>query len=364
MSAIIDSFMNSGFDFIDILIVGGISFAGYKLLLSRSNNKTGSQSSSSIKSVVNRSEHIKNTESSNFETAPVRKNPNNIKHLEDIKISLETLSILYSRIVFLNVFHSGYKKIALMRSDLAFLENEEWTSEQLKYYVDYVINMDFSDSVPSIKDAIERMCTFTTNFYDEILDEVFGKVDSSHSGMKSAFIMPPDKKIEQQTRVKSAILPLFSDAIQSFDLSSRMQAYLRKDKQKFDKSTSKDFDWGFVAKHFGHGLIAGISPVAGVPMILKNMFGEIEASKNKQQFINDYIKNVDECLTNFDAIGTMLHTASAKASDYCLGRSQELHSNSIFFVCSKLDAQGVNLAPVCRAIVDLVAEINKELAEG
>lgn len=358
MSAILEAFNHAGFDFVDVLIVGGllgsIGFAGHKLK-SRNNYK------SSPNVDVSQSKDIQIVDKKLVELGAAKNNPNNSKNLTNIKAALDKVSVIYSRMIYAHLVNSGFKNISTMRQELEPLWSvEQWSAEQLKYYIDYVNNMDFSDSIPSVKESIGNSCSFITECYEEYINEIFQNVDIKYSSMKSAFALPADKKIEHQTRTKSVVMPLFVDAMQSFDLSMRAQSYIRQGKPQFDKFTSTDVDWGSMLRNFGGGAFAAVNPIVGVPMLLANWFGESEADKKKKQFIDDYLQKVDECRKSFDDTAPILHTASVKAADYCLGRSQELHINAIFFVCSKLNTEGADLTAVCRAIVDKVSQLDKE----
>lgn len=364
MSAIIEAINNAGFDFIDLLIIsgvlGGIGFAGRKLLSKKDSN----ENNYSVKPNVDDISHYKDTQRADRKPAEqltVKTNPHNQKHLEKIKLALDKVSVIYSRMIYSHLLNSGFKNISAMRQQLEPLWNTtDWTNEQLKYYINYVNGMDFSDSMPNVKEAIETTSLYMTDCYQELLDDVFKKVNVKYMSMKTAFDLPTDKKIEQQMRIKSVIMPLFADSMQSFDTAMRLQAYTRQNKQQFDNCTSGDFDWGSALRMFSSGFMAGAHPLVGVPMFLKNLAGESESSKRKQQSIDDYLQKIDECVTTLNNTAPMLHVASVKAADYCLGRSQELHINTIFFVCSKLDTEGADLAAACRSIVDKVALLDEE----
>lgn len=286
---------------------------------------------------------------------------NNKKYLAKIKSSLDEISILYSRVIYSHIFDSGFNSISPMRKELEpFWKSQNYTNEQVAYYINYVNNMDFSNGVGNIKNAIEETGIYITDCYQNLLDDVFRGLNSKYNGMKSAFVIPVDKKIEQQTKIKFFIMPLFNETFQSFDVASKVQISLRQNKRQYDSSLSNDMDLGNMAKHFGNGVMVGVNPLIGVPMFLKGMFGDVEATKNKQQFIDNYLEAVDQCVKALDGATPMLHRASVKAADYCLGRSQELHGNAIYFVCSKLDEQGADLKATCRAVVDHLTKLNKE----
>lgn len=364
MSAIIEAFNQAGFDFIDVLIIGGVlggvTFAGRKLLSSKNNSEKNVNPQQTL-DVVTKSNNIQVIDNTSVERPVIKNNPNNQKYLANIKSSLDKLPTIYSRMIYSYMINQGFKNISTMRQDLEPLwKVEQWTPEQLKFYINYVNSMDFSDSIPSIKDGIENTCSFITECYEEYLNDIFQNIDVKYTNMKSAFILPTDKKIEHQTRTKSVIAPLFVDTLQSFDMSIRTQSHVRHGKPQFDSFTSTDFDWGSFLKNFGGGALAVANPFIGVPMILANIFGETEAAKKKQAFIDDYLQKVDECRKGFDDTAPILHAASVKAADYCLGRSQELNVNAVFFVCSKLDAEGVDLKTVCRSIVDKISQLDKE----
>lgn len=286
---------------------------------------------------------------------------NNKKYLAKIKSSLDEISILYSRVIYSHIFFTGFNRILPMRKELEpFWKSENYTNEQVAYYVNYVNSMDFSSGIENIKNAVDETGVYMTDCYQNLLDDVFRGLNSKFNGMKSAFVIPMDKKIEQQTKIKFFIMPLFNESFQSFDVASKVQMSLRQNKRQYDASLSNDMDLGNMAKHFGNGVMVGVNPLIGVPMFLKGIFGDVEATKNKQQFIDNYLEAVDQCVKALDGTTPMLHRASMKAADYCLGRSQELHSNAIYFVCSKLDEQGADLKATCRAVVDHLAKLNKE----
>lgn len=286
---------------------------------------------------------------------------NNKKYLAKIKSSLDEISILYSRVIYSHIFDSGFNSISPMRKELEpFWKSQNYTNEQVAYYINYVNKMDFSNGVGNIKNAIEETGIYITDCYQNLLDDVFRGLNSKYNGMKPAFVIPVDKKIEQQTKIKFFIMPLFNETFQSFDVASKVQISLRQNKRQYDSSLSNDMDLGNMAKHFGNGVMVGVNPLIGVPMFLKGMFGDVEATKNKQQFIDNYLEAVDQCVKALDGATPMLHRASVKAADYCLGRSQELHGNAIYFVCSKLDEQGADLKATCRAVVDHLTKLNKE----
>ena len=286
---------------------------------------------------------------------------NNKKYLAKIKSSLDEISILYSRVIYSHIFDSGFNSISPMRKELEpFWKSQNYTNEQVAYYINYVNKMDFSNGVGNIKNAIEETGIYITDCYQNLLDDVFRGLNSKYNGMKPAFVIPVDKKIEQQTKIKFFIMPLFNETFQSFDVARKVQISLRQNKRQYDSSLSNDMDLGNMAKHFGNGVMVGVNPLIGVPMFLKGMFGDVEATKNKQQFIDNYLEAVDQCVKALDGATPMLHRASVKAADYCLGRSQELHGNAIYFVCSKLDEQGADLKATCRAVVDHLTKLNKE----
>ena len=123
---------------------------------------------------------------------------NNKKYLAKIKSSLDEISILYSRVIYSHIFFTGFNRILPMRKELEpFWKSENYTNEQVAYYVNYVNSMDFSSGIENIKNAVDETGVYMTDCYQNLLDDVFRGLNSKFNGMKSAFVIPMDKKIEQ-----------------------------------------------------------------------------------------------------------------------------------------------------------------------
>lgn len=336
MSAIIDAIRNAHYDAIDLTIVSGL--IGSYLFFShnkavKKEKQTREQEDLAISERIKRknAELTAHNQISNQIQIPnssgiINPKPNNKKNLVDIKKSLERTSTLLSRYVYHTLLWSGYEKISIMRNDFKTLSTDrEWTKEEFQFFIEYANLLNLNNEIEKIKDTISKISTFTTDVYDELIDDIFSNVDGDASHLKPSFSLPPDKRIEQQSRIKSIMTNLFSDAFQTIDNSIRSQQFIQQNKAQFDSVTSDNINWAGLLKNFGAGALAAANPFIGIPMVLVNMFGESESAKRKQEFINHYIQKACECTDGYDSAARKIHIASVNSADYWLGRSQELH---------------------------------------
>lgn len=178
------------------------------------------------------------------------------------------------------------------------------------------------------------------SMYIETVNNIFdGK---SFANLKSNYQLNADQRAIQRSKICSIIVANFGAASDIREIQTQ-RAWLQSNHSAIFAAISKGLDLGIVARNFGAGALAFVSPWVGVPALVANLVGQIDkenATEERVQFWNEKFKEFE---VSINKLRTKVDDFSKKVKLYAIDKSTEVNGDAIIAICNDLKNSGHDL---------------------
>ena len=312
------------------------------------------------KDTSNTTKMVKLSANEIMDIEPINKDKNNQKTLSEITELLNTELIKYSGLL-VDVISSAYFNHF---SDLVdFMEkkgDEEFGMEDFEKVINWA-------KISNIKSDIENgyieAADFIIQFYVEFVNEF---VDIYKDNDLKKYNLTEDQKVLEKNKIISILKqntnPLYIELNELQMYQSKLNNMFPKLKEIAEKN--KGFNWGYFARNFAEGALAGMIPIIGIPKILYSWFGDYKKSKAQKEFLEEFDKIYTDYLNQWDKIREIYIPIYDSQIESMKNKTKSSLIDSLLKVLNVIDNKGYSLTKALTSFKKGFKDLEKEINSG